>query len=197
MGDDVPRRERSGLLLSGGSSSRMGQDKTQLLVEGVTLAQRTARLLTRVVDVALEVGPGTSGLPSILDDPPGDGPLSAIVIGHLALRHREAPEVVLIVASDLPNLTEELLTFLVTFDAPGSVVPIVEGRAQPLCARWSRRDLDTAVIKLREGDRSLRFLPTQPEVTLLEEHDWHHVASADTFADVDTPDEARRWGLLV
>lgn len=185
----------SGLLLSGGLSSRMGQDKTQLRVEGVTLANRTGRLLERVVDIAIEVGPGTSGLSSVRDEPPGDGPLSALVVGYEALRERGAPDDALLVASDLPNLTEELLAFLVRFDATGSVVPMVEGRAQPLCARWSRQDLDTAVMRWHDGERSLRFLLTQPGVTWLEEPHWRHVASADTFADVDTPDDAQRWGL--
>jgi len=175
----------------------MGQDKTQLRVEGVTLAQRTAQLLERVVDDALEVGPGTSGLGSVREEPPGEGPLSALVVGYEALHERGAPADALVVASDLPNLTEELLAFLVGFDAPGSLVPMVEGHYQPLCARWARQDLDAAVIRRREGERSLRFLLTQPRVTLLEEPGWRHVASVDTFADVDTPDEAKRWGLLL
>jgi molybdopterin-guanine dinucleotide biosynthesis protein A len=67
------------ILLTGGKSRRMGHDKSQLIVVGSTLAVRTARLLRLVVETAVEVGPGVSGLPTTLEEPPGSGPLAAVV----------------------------------------------------------------------------------------------------------------------
>ena len=196
-GGGAPQREPvAALLLSGGASRRMGRDKTRLVHEGRPLAERTARLLTSVSVTAIEVGPGGSGLDSTVEDPPGEGPLAAIVAGRRALRQRGLEGPALVVAGDLPFLTLDFLAFLAAVDATGSVLPVVEGRAQPLCARWSGPDLDEAGVRYARGERSLRFLADAPDVVLLEEPQWRAHASPQVFIDVDTPDEARRYGLL-
>jgi len=86
--DVVPDRSPTvaAILLTGGKSRRMGHDKSRLIVEGSTLAVRTARLLRPVVETAVEVGPGVSGLPTTLEEPPGGGPLAALSAGYRALR---------------------------------------------------------------------------------------------------------------
>lgn len=196
---DTSERRRSpvaALLLSGGASRRMGQDKTLLTHEGRTLAQRTAHLLTLVVDLAIEIGPGRSGVESYREDPPGQGPLAAIVTGRRILRQRGHEGAALVLASDLPLLNEGVLRFLVDHDGPGSVVPVVDGRPQPLCARWSGADLDAAGDHYSRGERSLRFLTSSAAVALLDETCWGPHASRATFTDVDTPEDARRLGLL-
>lgn len=184
------------LLLSGGASRRMGRDKTQLVHEGRTLARRTADLLAAVSATALEVGPGRSGLEFLEEEPAGEGPLAAIAAGRGALRRRGHDGPALVVACDMPFLTRDYLAFLVAFDAESSVVPVVEGRVQPLCARWSRADLDAASAHFAQGDRSLRFLAETPGVVLLEESQWRAHASRRLFIDVDTPEDARRCGLI-
>ena len=92
------------MLLTGGASRRMGRDKAGLLVGGVTLAERTAQLLLGVVETAVEVGPGVSGLVSTREEPPGEGPLVAIVEGRRTLRALGHDGAVLVVACDLPLL---------------------------------------------------------------------------------------------
>ena len=82
--DGSPGADVAALLLSGGASTRMGCDKTQLVIQGMTLVRRTGQLLERVVDLALEIGPGTSGLPAIRESPAGLGPLAAICAGRRA-----------------------------------------------------------------------------------------------------------------
>ena len=183
------------ILLSGGASRRLGQDKTQLTVEGSTLAVRTAALLQRVVETTVEVGPGTSGLPATLEDPPREGPLAAIAAGVDWLRERGHTGSALVVACDLPLLSEQLLRFLVEFESLGSVVPVVRGRPQPLCAKWCQRDLDGANEYLALGVRSLQHLYEQPDVRLLNESQWQHVAREDDFFDIDTPADLQQFRL--
>jgi molybdopterin-guanine dinucleotide biosynthesis protein A len=173
----------------------MGQDKSQLIVDGSTLAVRTAALLQLVVETAIEVGPGVSGLPSTREQPAGEGPLAAIAAGCRALRERGHTGSALVVACDLPLLTEQLLRFLVEWDSPGSVVPLVRGRPQPLCARWGRQDLDDASQLVSEGVRSLQHLTARPDVALLDESTWQLVATEEQFSDVDSPDDLHRLGL--
>ena len=190
-----PSNSVAAMLLNGGASRRMGRDKSQLLIDGSTLAARTASLLLTVVETAIEVGPGVSGLPSTLDDPPGQGPLAGVAAGCRALRALGHDGGALVVACDLPFLSATLLRFLVEWDSSGSLVPVVRGIPQPLCARWGERDLDRASEFLANGHRSLRHLTTQPGVVLLDESGWKDVASEEEFFDVDSPDDLLRLGL--
>jgi molybdopterin-guanine dinucleotide biosynthesis protein A len=185
------------ILLTGGKSRRFGQDKSQLIVEGSTLAVRTATLLHLVVKVAVEVGPGVSGLPATVEEPPGGGPLAALAAGWRALRDLGHTGSALAIACDLPLLSESLLRLLVDWDSPGSVVPVVHGRPQPLCARWSARDLDATGPMFAQGMRSLQHLTNQTDVVLLGEAEWSVAAREEQFSDVDTPADLVRLGLTV
>jgi molybdenum cofactor guanylyltransferase len=190
-----PSSTVAAILLTGGKSRRLGRDKTQLIVEGSTLAVRTAKLLHLVVETAIEVGPGVSGLPSTREQPPGEGPLAALAAGCQALRHRGHVGGALAIACDLPLLSESLLGLLVDWETPGSVVPVVHGRPQPLCARWSAHDLDAAGPMFSQGVRSLRHLAAQSDVVLLGKAEWGLVANEEQFSDVDTPEDLERLGL--
>lgn len=173
----------------------MGRDKARLVIDGSTLAERTADLLVRVVATALEVGPGVSGLPSTTEDLAGEGPLAAIAGGRRALRERGHDGPALVVACDMPLLSERLLRMLAEWPSPGSVVPVVQGMAQPLCAKWGRHDLDEAAELVAAGTRSLRHLSEREGVVLLDEKYWQDEIDASEFADVDSPSDVERLGL--
>jgi molybdopterin-guanine dinucleotide biosynthesis protein A len=173
----------------------MGRDKSRLIVDGTTLAARTAALLRLVVETAVEVGPGVSGLPSTNEVLHGEGPLVAITEGCRALRAGGHSGSALVVACDLPLLSEALLRFLVEWPSSASVVPVVQGRAQPLCAKWGRDDLDAASKFVGQGVRSLKHLTRQRDVVLLDETAWRDVAAEEVFSDVDSPADLQRLGL--
>ena len=173
----------------------MGCDKAQLVVGEWTLARRSAHLLRLVTDAAVEVGPGYSGLHATREDPAGEGPLAAIAAGRHLLRESGHEGAALVLACDLPLVSLALLKFLAEYDAPGTVLPVVDGRAQPLCAKWGAVDLDQAGALVASGVHSLRHLVDQPDVTLLDESAWGHVATATTFADVDRPEDLARYGI--
>ncbi len=193
----VPAPPVAALLLTGGASSRLGRPKATLEVGGVTLATRLAGVLGDVCPLVLEVGPGYSDLESVREDPPGQGPLAALAAGWAALGERGHEGPALAVACDLPHLDVALVRLIARWPTPGSVVPVVAGRPQPLLARWSRGALDATRAMLSSGERSLRGLLALAEVTRIEEADWAGVATALAFADVDTPEDAARLGLAL
>jgi molybdenum cofactor guanylyltransferase len=184
-------RQTAGVLLTGGSSGRMGTDKARLVVNGETLAARSARVLGAVCDPVVEVGPGVSGLPAISEDPPGAGPLVALLAGVGALG---GPRSVVLLACDLPNVTPAVIRLLVDWPGSGTVIPVVDGRSQYACARYGQAAFDEAHALLRLGLTSLRGI-AESGCEYISEAEWGGVASASTFADVDTPEDLHRLGL--
>jgi molybdopterin-guanine dinucleotide biosynthesis protein A len=184
------------LLLTGGASRRFGSTKAELRVDGERLADRGARVLCAVCDPVVEVGPAFSSLPAVRESPAGSGPLAAMVAGGDALAARGAgdrPFVVL--AVDLPFVDVALIAWLRDFDAAGAVVPIVDGRAQPLCSRYPASTVAVARSLLDRDVRSMHALLAEIDVTWADERDWGSVTSAASFADVDTPEDAARGGI--
>jgi molybdopterin-guanine dinucleotide biosynthesis protein A len=181
----------AGVLLTGGASRRMGSDKAQLVVNGETLAARSARVLSEVCDPVIEVGPGVSGLPAVREDPPGAGPLLALLAGRGALGN---PRSVLLLACDLPFVEAPLLRLLAEWPGTGTVIPVVEDRFQYACARYGPAAFDEAAAALRWNASSLRSI-ADADSEYLTASDWGDVATVESFADVDTPDDLERLGL--
>jgi molybdopterin-guanine dinucleotide biosynthesis protein A len=177
----------AGLLLTGGASTRMGRDKATIVVDGMTLAARTARLLAAVASPCIEVGPGRSGLRAVEEEPRGGGPLVAVAAGVTALP-TNGPA--LVVACDLPRLSEALLQWLADHPAPGSVVPLWGGRPQPLCARWSGPALARAVELAGTGARSMNALLDGSDALVV----MPPARLAAALVDVDTPDQLDEVG---
>lgn len=183
---------RAAIVLTGGASRRMGRDKTRLVIDDTTLAARTAALVRRVVPFCVEVGPGVTDLLATREATPGEGPLVAVAAGWRYLCRHSYFSSALVLAADLPLLSESLLRHLVEAPGEGTVLPIVDGHPQPLLARWSQADLAEAARLVDSGVRSLRHLEGAPGVSLLEEEAWSKVADATTFADVDSPEDLVR-----
>jgi molybdopterin-guanine dinucleotide biosynthesis protein A len=185
----------AGLLLTGGASTRLGVDKAELRRDGERLADRTARLLAAVCTVAVEVGPGASDLPAVREDPPGSGPLAALVAGADALARRGVEAPVLVLGVDLPFLERPLLEWLAGRPGSGTVVPRVDGSPQPLCARYGWGDLAVAARLRRDGATAMRALLDAVAVTYVDEDAWGIVTDRSGLDDVDTPDAVTRAGL--
>jgi molybdopterin-guanine dinucleotide biosynthesis protein A len=181
----------SGVLLTGGESRRMGVDKARIVVNGETLAARAARVLRSVCDPVIEVGSGVSGLPAVREEPAGGGPLVALLAGVGALGE---PRAVLLLACDLPFVESPLLRLLADWPGSGTVIPMVDGRAQYACARYGEPVFAAARDALIRGERSLRAV-AEAGAEFATEADWSDVASALAFADADTPQDLHRLGL--
>lgn len=186
----------AGLLLTGGASRRLGVAKATLLLDGERLVDRVARVLEGIATTVVEVGPGYSNLAAVREEPPGSGPLAALVAGAAALGARDdGARAVLVLAVDLPFVDAAVLEWLASHPASRTVVPIVGGRPHPLCARYSHDALAAAPELVAAGERSMRALLHRVDVHEATEAEWGVVASAHTFADVDTPEDASAFGL--
>ena len=182
------------MLLTGGASRRMGFDKAYLEVGGVRNAVRLAGVLARVAWPLVEVGVGCSGLPFVLEEPRGEGPLVALCAGAECLTGLGCTGPALVLACDLPFMTAGALAVLARWPGGASAVPMVGGRPQPLCARWSSSDLAIAKELVAAGERSMRSLLGAASIEVLDEANWSGRARR-LFADADTPEDLHRLGI--
>lgn len=174
----------------------MGTDKATMVVGRRALGERVATCLTAVASPVVEVGPGVTHLDIVVSEAPaGGGPLAATLAGAEALWSAGSHGALLLVACDLPLVSVALLRWLAGVPGDASVLPVVAGRMQPLCARWSATDIAGAREAYRHGERSMRALTGRPGVLLADEHWWGPVSDATSFADVDCPADLDRLGL--
>jgi molybdopterin-guanine dinucleotide biosynthesis protein A len=154
------------IVLAGGDSRRMGHDKALLRLGGRSVLERTAQELATVADeviIAARERPvqplGTVNTRWVPDFPGVAGPLAGLAAGLAAASHPAA----FLVACDMPFLNGRLLSFLAESRGESdAVVPLCDGRPQPLHAVYHRRSLPTIVTLLRLGARS--FEPVLPRL---------------------------------
>ncbi len=185
----------TGALLLGGSSARMGCDKARLQWQGRVWSTRAAEMLDSLFVETLLVGgdPEADAPGRRVVDP--EGPESALrgLVG--ALEAATNPRV-LVLATDLPLVSPDLLLALTAWPEADAVVPVDAQTEHPLCAIY-RRDpcLEIARAALASKRLVLR--------AWLDEIDTARVSLARLgFADddaaqltnVNTPEDLARLG---
>jgi molybdenum cofactor guanylyltransferase len=185
----------AGILLTGGRSRRLGVDKASLVLEGETLAARAARRLDATCSPVVEVGDGVSDRPAVREVPAGAGPLAALAAAGTWLRDRGHHGPALLLAVDLPAVDDAFLGWLRDRRGEPTTVLRVDGRLQPVCARYGADALLAASSLVAGGVRALHELFDVVDHDVVEEDEWRVVASPDTFLDIDTPADAERLGI--
>lgn len=171
-----------GLVLTGGDSVRMGEDKALLDAGGEPQLQATLRLLQKHVRpcfVSLRAEqraePLRSGMHQIVDGIAGVGPAAGLLAAHAAY-----PQAAwLVVACDLPLLNDAVLEALIRArDGRHAAIGYRSGHddlPEPLCTLWEPAALDCLEQQVRAGRNGLRdtllqvdllLLPTPPDVAL-------------------------------
>lgn len=201
------------LILAGGSSRRMGKDKLLLPVppKGVPLvrhvAERLLPLTAKVTVIANDAGVcaavrgiareegyrdgvGTesrTAVSCLRDESPGDGPL-----GGLATGLRVAEQWALTVAGDMPFISAACCRYLIESSGVDcdAVVPVFDGRAQPLHAVYSRRSLPAVERALAAGMRRMDSFWREVRVRTVEAEAMRAFdPDLLTFTNVNTPSE--------
>jgi len=142
-----------GFVLAGGRSSRMGQDKALLELDGMTLVAWAVKSLRTVCeDVAISGGAaGVAAYGRVIGDgQPGRGPLGGIV----AALEQSGTEWNLFLAVDVPFVPELVWQGLMERAEAGGAVAVMarcEGQVQPLCAAYARAALPVMRAELEAG----------------------------------------------
>lgn len=133
----------TGVILAGGASRRMGQNKAVMPYGGVPLIERIFRQMSQIC-VEIVVVTNTPELypflpcPKVKDEIPGVGPLAGI---HSALKYSRT-RYIAVVACDMPWMSTDLIrTLALNRDGSDVVVPEGEKGMEPLHAVYSKNCL--------------------------------------------------------
>jgi len=99
-----------------------------------------------------------------------------------------------VLASDLWRLDLELLVWLSIYPSSRSVVPVVGGIDQTLCARYDEDALNTAVDLVAAGEHSMRSLLTAISAERVEIDQWGKIVGPECFTDLDTLEDLAALG---
>jgi molybdopterin-guanine dinucleotide biosynthesis protein A len=185
----------SGIVLAGGKSRRMGQDKTRIRLEsGHSLVEHAAARLAEVADEVIVV---TAGLPVEIpgvrwagDIYEGAGPLGGIYAGLHACAWSHA----LVVACDMPFLNAELLRHMARLPRDYDVLlPSLRRGVEPLHAVYGKGCIEPARALLEAGQYCILDLYERVRMRYIEEQE---VARYDpegrSFFNINTPDQLRQ-----
>jgi molybdopterin-guanine dinucleotide biosynthesis protein A len=178
-----------GLVLAGGKSLRMGQDKGAIAYHGIPQREYAAQLLSPFCEeVFLSIRPDqlgdiSSAFPLLPDTFLGLGPLGAILSAF-----REKPNAAwLVIACDLPLLHTDTLAQLVqerhcgrvatAFQSPENPFP------EPLIAIWEPRSYPLLLQFLAQGVSCPRKTLINSSIHLI------HANDASALTNVNSPEE--------
>jgi molybdenum cofactor guanylyltransferase len=179
-----------GLVLAGGASSRMGQDKAALKYHGESQLQWTYQLLAQHVERCfISVRPDQredttrATLPQIIDRHPGRGPIAGI---EAALT--ESPTSAwLVLACDLPFISTATLTHLIKHRDTTRIATAYrsahDGLPEPLCAIWEPASRELIAAVLASGKDCPRKLLINNNTALID------LPDARMLDNINTPQE--------
>jgi molybdopterin-guanine dinucleotide biosynthesis protein A len=184
--------ELYGLVLAGGKSQRMGQDKGGINWHGKHQRYHMADMLKSYTDNVYiscradqhqEIDPLYQTLPDTFT---GMGPFGAILSAV-----REQPEKAwLIVACDLPLLDKETLDFLIAHRDPSAIATAFESSynsfPEPLTTIWEPKSYPVLLSFLAQGYSCPRKVLINSNVKILQ------VPNPDALTNVNTPEEKDR-----
>ena len=192
-------------ILVGGKSLRMGSNKALLEINGESLIQRTANLLTPLVkQITLVISAAQSSnpentnpysefkLPTIIDRLPNAGPLGGITT---ALSTAQAAWCV-ILACDMPFLTKEWLTFLLNEIADSesdssqqiqAIIPETIRGLEPLCAIYRSTCAPILAAALEQGVRKVTDAVSALNLKRITENEWRQFSpGGNLFGNLNT-----------
>lgn len=183
------RQGWTGVVLAGGKSSRMGQDKALIEIGGRSLLDLALDKLDPHVQELLVIGEsekyGHVGPFVIADEWPGKGPLGGLTT---AMRYASNDRL-LVIACDLPGLTSAFFDHLKTLlgAQTEAVIPRHGGLIEPLAAAYHRnaqpafrRCVELDVLKMSDA-------LTQVRTTFIEIEPGSEGWPADLFRNINAP----------
>jgi molybdopterin-guanine dinucleotide biosynthesis protein A len=188
------RGKITGIILSGGKSIRMGENKAFIQIEGVPIIQRIYDLFNELFQEVIIVT-NQKDLFSDFDSKvysdliPNKGALGGLYTGIFFSSFRHS----FCVACDMPFIKKSLVQYLIeNMKDEDVIVPRTKDGLQPLHAIYSKDCLDPIRMMIDEGKQKIIDIYHLVRVKIVEEKDFLSLDPArDSFINVNTPEELR------
>ncbi|MGZ3494007.1 MAG: molybdenum cofactor guanylyltransferase [Thermodesulfobacteriota bacterium] len=182
------------IILAGGNSIRMGQNKAFVPIDGVPIITRIHTLLTELFDEVIIIT-NQNDLFKNLDSRiyadllPDKGALGGLYTGVFF----SSFDYSFCVACDMPFIKRSLVQFLIrNTDNADAVVPRTSDGLQPLHAIYSKGCLDAMRRVIDQGKYKIIDFYNLVKVKILEESDFLYLDPLkESFMNVNTPEELR------
>lgn len=196
MPDQIPGS--AAFILAGGKSSRMGEDKAFLRLNGKSLLETARELVSHVCGKVSVVGDRARFGPEAIEDVyPDSGPLGGI---HAALAATKS-DLNLVIAVDTPFLEPKFLRWMLHRAATTHsivTVPRLASGFQPLCAVYRRSFKGFAEEALKAGKFKIDPLYAKVRTCPITDAELNHLAfdlrmfdNLNTRAEFDRAVQAR------
>ena len=207
----------TGVILAGGESRRMGQNKALIQLGDDSLIGHVIRRIRLVTDELLLITNTPTeyahfDLPMHSDIIPNTGALGGVYTGLTYASHAA----VLCVACDSPFLVPNLLTYLVSvLDEYDAVMPYTYSRnkdlgvrnpsystdqmtLQTLCAAYSKRCLPIIELMLQESELRVHALQERANILTITPEIWKtYDSEGHSFFNVNTPEDFEKAQTMV
>ena len=146
-------KDITGIILSGGKSSRMGLNKSLIELSGKTFIQRTKDLMSGLFENVILITNEPDlydflDIESYVDIFKGFGPLGGIHSGLINSKTEEN----FIISCDIPLVIKDAITFIADYPAYKAIkIPKAEGYIQQLCGIYSKKCLPEIESVLNES----------------------------------------------
>ena len=201
----------TGVILAGGKSQRMGQNKALIPLGDSPLIAHVIRHMRPVTDELLLITNTPTeyahlNLPMHSDKVPDAGALGGIYTGLTHASH----DTVLCVACDTPFLQPKLLSYLIsvlgeydavmpyTYKEPPPDNADAQITLQTLCAVYAKRCLPIIEQMLNEPDLRVHALAERANILTLAPEIWKtHDSEGHSFFNVNTPEDFEKAKTMV
>lgn len=196
----------TGVILAGGKSRRMGQNKALIRLGDDSLIGHVIRRMRLVTDELLLITNTPTeyahlGLPMHSDIVPHTGALGGIYTGLMSASY----DTVLCVGCDNPFLVPNVLTYLVSvLDEYDAVMPYTykeipadsdntQITLQTLCAAYSKRCLPIIELMLQESELRVHALAERAHIQRVSPEVWQRFdPEGMSFFNINTPEDLER-----
>jgi molybdenum cofactor guanylyltransferase len=180
----------TGIILSGGKSSRMGKEKGLCLLKGKPLIEYSYQLLAKICKSVIISSNSDCfnylGSPVVKDEIQEKGPAGGI---YSCLKTSKTEDN-FIVSCDMPNVSVDLIRFILAkkkgYDA---VVPFFNKFPEPLCAYYRRDCKYTFEEAIKKGKYKIQNILNDLNCKYIEIRPSESVYRPDMFTNVNTPEE--------
>jgi molybdopterin-guanine dinucleotide biosynthesis protein A len=183
----------NGIILAGGKSLRMGEDKGLLELKGLKMTEYVIGALEPTVSGIVIVSSNTEynrfGYPVCADLIKDCGPAAGIYTGL----HESTEEKNIVLSCDTPFVSTDFLRYLILHSGDEEItVPMVNSRVHPLIGIYRKAILLRLRRYLEGGERKMttlikRFETKYLDVSLQTEFDTEKI-----FLNINTPEELRK-----